>query len=140
MKGLGEHYSQLREIVRARTTAMTLAKESIFLIGICTADLASTLLLINSGGAVEGNPLMAFYLRYGIGTFVMVKLSLVFLPIFIAEWGKQYKPRFVRFMLRATIATYLGMYLVVYLMVNVARIGDPRQVAYQPAARVSSIR
>ena len=98
---------------------MTLAKESLLLIGICTADLASTLLLLNSGGAIEGNPLMSYYLKYGIGTFVMVKLSLVFLPIFIAEWGKQYKPKFVRAMLRATIATYVGMYLLVFLTVNI---------------------
>lgn len=101
---------------------MTLTKESIFLIGICMADLASTLLLISSGGAVEGNPLMGFYLRYGIGTFVMVKLTLMFLPIFITEWGKQYKPRFVRLMLRATIAAYLGVYIAVFLTVNVGQI------------------
>ena len=102
---------------------MTLAKESLLLIGICVADLASTLLLMNNSGAIEGNPLMAYYLRYGIGTFVMVKLSLVFLPIFIAEWGKQYNPRFVRKMLRATIGVYLGMYLIVFLVVNVSVIG-----------------
>jgi hypothetical protein len=123
-----------------RTMAMTLAKESIFLIGICTADLASTLLLINNGGAIEGNPLMAFYLRYGIGTFVMVKLSLVFLPIFIAEWGKQYKPKFVRFMLRATIATYLGMYVIVFLMVNFGHVVSDVQVSFQPAARVATLK
>jgi len=98
---------------------MTLTKESLLLIGICTVDLASTLLLLNKGGATEGNPLMSFYLRYGIGTFVMVKLTLIFLPIFIAEWGKQYRPRFVRFMLRATIAAYVGAYLLVFLAVNV---------------------
>ena len=114
---------------------MTLTKESLLLIGICTADLASTLLLLNSGGAVEGNPLMSFYLRYGIGAFVMVKLSLVFLPIFIAEWGKQYRPKFVRWMLRGTIATYLGMYLVVFLTVNVGRVlasGDPMYLPPPP--------
>ena len=98
---------------------MTITKESLLLIGLCTVDLASTLLLLNGGKAIEGNPLMSFYLGYGIGAFVMVKLSLVFLPIFIAEWGKQYRPRFVRTMLRATIATYLGMYVIVFLMVNV---------------------
>lgn len=119
---------------------MTLTKESIFLIGICTADLASTLLLLSSGGAIEGNPLMAFYLKYGIGTFVMVKLSLVFLPIFIAEWGKQYKPKFVRFMLRATIATYLGMYLIVFLTVNVGRISYQSHVSSRPAPRIASLR
>lgn len=116
----------------SRVDDMTLTKESLLLIGICTADLASTLLLLNSGGAVEGNPLMSFYLRYGIGAFVMVKLSLVFLPIFIAEWGKQYKPKFVRWMLRATIATYLGMYLVVFLTVNVGRVLASGEPMYLP--------
>lgn len=123
-----------------RGNAMTLTRESMFLIAICTADLASTVLLINGGGAVEGNPLMAFYLRYGIGTFVMVKLSLVFLPLFIAEWGKQYKPQFVRFMLRATIAAYVAMYIVVFLMVNFGHVADREQVSYQPAARIAAIR
>lgn len=107
---------------------MTITKESLFLIGICTADLASTLLLLHGGTAMEGNPLMSYYLRYGIGAFVMVKLSLVFLPIFIAEWSKQYKPKFVRMMLRATIATYLGAYVLVFLTLNtgwVAAAGAP---------------
>jgi hypothetical protein len=112
---------------------LTLARESILLIGICTADLASTLLLLSSGAAVEGNPLMGFYLRYGIGTFVMVKLSLIFLPIFIAEWGKRYKPRFVRNMLRATIAAYLGMYLLVFVTVNVAGAFGAERPIHMPA-------
>lgn len=99
---------------------MTLTRESIFLIGICTADLISTLFLVGGGTAAEGNPLMAFYLKYGLGAFVLVKLSLIFLPIFIAEWGKRYRPRFVRNMLRATIALYLAMYLLVFVGINVA--------------------
>ena len=101
---------------------MTLTKESIVLVGIATFDLAVTLLLLGSGVAYEGNPLMAYYLRYGVGTFVMVKLSLIFFPIVIAEWSKQYKPRFVRLMLRATIATYLGAYIVLFLTVNVGEV------------------
>lgn len=123
-----------------RKTLMTLTRESMLLIGICTFDLASTLLLISSGGAIEGNPLMSYYLKYGIGTFVMVKLSLVFLPIFIAEWGKQYKPTFVRFMLRATIATYLGMYLLVFLMVNIARLAPHVLISQEPSTRIASVR
>ena len=98
---------------------MTLTKESIVLIGLCTIDLATTLLFLNAGSASEGNPLMAFYLRYGIGTFVMVKLSLIFLPVFIVEWSKQYRPVFVRNILRGTIAIYLGSYLLMFLVVNI---------------------
>lgn len=119
---------------------MTLTKESLFLIGICTFDLASTLMLLNSGGAMEGNPLMSFYLRYGIGTFVLVKLALIFLPIFVAEWGKQYRPRFVRIMLRATIATYLGIYLIAFLTINVERLMSNREVAYNGGPSVVATR
>ena len=97
---------------------MTITRESLLLIGISVVDLTATLLLLGTDLAAEGNPLMGYYLRYGVGTFVLVKLSLIFLPIFIAEWSKQYKPRFVRIMLRATIVTYLGAYLVLFVSVN----------------------
>jgi hypothetical protein len=123
-----------------RADEMTFARESLFLIGICTADLISTLLLIGNGGVAEGNPLMGFYLRYGIGTFVMVKLSLILLPIFIAEWGKRYRPRFVRAMLRATIAVYLGMYLLVFVMTNVGDAIATERPIYLPPTHVTSTR
>ncbi len=97
---------------------MTLTRESMVLIAICAADLLSTLFLLQSHGAREGNPLMAFYLRYGVGTFVMMKLTLMILPVFIAEWSKQYRPRFVRLMLRTAIVTYVGTYMLLFLTVN----------------------
>jgi hypothetical protein len=100
-------------------TNMTLTKESILLIAICTIDLAATLLFINTNSASEGNPLMAFYLRYGIGAFVMMKLALIFLPVFVFEWSRQYRPQFVKFMLRATIVAYLAVYLMLFLTTNV---------------------
>jgi hypothetical protein len=98
---------------------MTLTRESKVLIAICMLDLASTLLLLRHHGALEGNPLMSFYLRYGVGTFVMMKLTLIILPVFIAEWSRQYRPQFVRFMLRMAIATYVGVYMAVFLAANV---------------------
>ena len=99
---------------------MTLTKESIILIAICTLDLASTLLLLGAKAASEGNPLMEYYLSIGIGTFIMVKLALIVLPIFVAEYSRRYQPQFVRLMLRATIVAYVGIYAVLFLAVNVA--------------------
>ena len=119
-----------------RAYEMTVTRESMFLIGICTADLISTLFLVGSGAAAEGNPLMGFYLKYGLGTFVLVKLSLIFLPIFIAEWGKRYRPRFVRNMLRATIALYLAMYLLVFVGINVAGAFGPDPPMRLPPANL----
>ena len=101
-------------------------------------DWLTTIVGIVYFGAVEGNPLMGFYLRYGIGTFVMVKLSLIFLPIFIAEWGKRYRPRFVRALLRATIVAYLGMYLLVFVMVNVGGAVATEGPLYLPPTHATS--
>jgi len=98
---------------------MTLTKESQVLIAICMLDLASTLFLLNTTGASEGNPLMSYYLRYGVGVFILVKLTLMALPLFVAEWSRQYRPKFVRLMLRTAIAVYLGLYLAVFLSANV---------------------
>lgn len=98
---------------------MSLTIESRILIVICLADLVSTLLLLSHGLALEGNPLMSFYLRFGIAVFVAVKLALIFLPIFIAEWSMRHRPRFVRMMLRTTIAIYVSLYLLVGLSMNV---------------------
>ncbi|MCE5314883.1 MAG: DUF5658 family protein [Armatimonadota bacterium] len=111
---------------------MTLTRESIILIAICVIDLVVTLLLVNTKTAVEGNPLMAFYLKYGTGTFVMVKLALVLLPIFVFEWSRQYKPQFVKLMLRATIATYLGVYLMLFLTINVGASNQKTMINSQP--------
>jgi hypothetical protein len=123
-----------------RADEMTCTRESLLLIMICTADLISTLLLVGKGAAAEGNPLMGFYLRYGLGTFVLVKLSLIFLPLFVAEWGRRYKPRFVRNMLRATIAVYLGMYLLVFLSINVAGAFAGKPIYLPPTHHVTTHR
>ncbi len=111
---------------------MTLTRESMVLIALCVVDLASTLILLRTDCAREGNPIMAFYLRYGVGTFVLMKLTLIFLPVFIAEWSKQYRPRFVRFMLRAAILTYAGVYVVLFLTINVGT-QTPAELAPLPA-------
>lgn len=108
---------------------MTLMKESFILIVICTLDLVLTVFLLGSHHAFEGNPLMAYYLQFGLGTFILVKIALFAFPIFVAEWCKQYRPRFVRSMLRLTILAYVGAYVALFLTINVptmaATIGSP---------------
>ena len=99
---------------------MTITKESMILIFICMADLVSTITLISPHHAIEGKILMAYYVRHGVGTLIMVKLLLMCLPIFVAEWSRQYRPRFVKLMLRAAIGIYVGSYILVFLTVNVA--------------------
>jgi len=98
---------------------MSVMRESLVLTAIGIADLASTLIFVVNDYAVEGNPLMAYYLlRYGVGAFVIVKLALIFLPVFIAEWSRAYKPAFTRFMMRGAIVAYLTSYLLVFVFAN----------------------
>jgi hypothetical protein len=119
---------------------MKLTRESLLLLGICAIDLVVTLLLLKKGTAWEGNPLMGFYLRYGVGTFVMMKLTLILLPIFIAEGSRQYRPRFVRVMLRATIAVYLGTYLLLFVSVNLVPIVADAHSSATHTVQVSEVR
>jgi hypothetical protein len=116
---------------------MTLTRESVILITICALDLLTTLFLIGTNVALEGNPIMGFYLNYGIGAFVAIKLALIVLPIFIAEWSKQYRPQFVRLMLRATIAAYVGVYLGLFLAINVGAMAQAAE--YEPEPRETQL-
>ncbi len=97
---------------------MVMMKESVILIGICLFDLLTTLFLLGNNHATEGNPLMAYYLKGGAGTFVAAKLILLFLPIFIAEWCRQFRPNFVQKMLRGAIIGYVGIYVLLFLGIN----------------------
>ena len=59
----------------------------------------------------------------------MMKVALVFLPIFIFEWCAVHRPRFVRIMLRATIAAYVGIYVVLFVMINLGFSGNTVHLA-----------
>ena len=111
---------------------MPLMKESLILIAIGLTDLAYTLFVTRNAGAVEGNPIMSYYLQLGVGAFVVVKLGLLFLPIFIAEWSKHHKPQFVKVMMRAAIAAYLGSYILMFVIVNVMPFVNERASASPP--------
>ena len=98
---------------------MALMWESLLLMAIGLADLAYTLVLLKGRTAIEGNPLMSFYLGYGVAAFVIAKLTLLLFPVFIAEWSKAYKPKFVKWMMRGAIAAYIGTYVILFVSVNV---------------------
>lgn len=97
-----------------------LATESYIILAICFFDLVATIWLVATNRAIEGNPVMSFYVDRGWDALIGVKLLLVIFPIFIAEWGRRYRPRFVRRMLRLTIALYLGAYALAFTNIDIA--------------------
>lgn len=96
-----------------------LCPESWLILLLCGVDLTTTLLFLRHELAQEGNPIMDFYLKYGIGAFVGAKLVLVAAPILIIEWGRRHRPVSVRWLARAAVIGYIGIYGVLFLRVNV---------------------
>jgi hypothetical protein len=95
------------------------AAETCILLIICLPDLMSTVWLIVTNQAIEGNPVMAFYLENGLGTAVAVKLLIAISALFIAEWARRRSPRFVHGLLRFAIAAYVGIYMTFFVGTNV---------------------
>jgi len=95
--------------------------EAIVLALICFADLISTVILIENHGAVEANPMMAFYLQWGIVPFCIAKLFFVIPPIALAEWYRKYNDRLMRATLRWVSVAYIAIYVVATLQNNSPR-------------------
>lgn len=93
-----------------------LAKESYIILAICLLDLILTGWLIDTKRATEGNPIMSFYLsNNGIGMMIAAKIVLIAMPLFVAEWARRYRPRFVHRALRIAIAIYISLYILAFV-------------------------
>ena len=88
-----------------------IAPESLVLAAICLLDLVTTVFWVTYRNALEGNPLMAYYLQWG-GTpaFIGAKIVLCVFPLFIAEWARRTRPQFVLASLRFGIVAYITLY------------------------------
>lgn len=98
-----------------RTKRLGVARESYVILAICFLDLLFTAWLITTRRAIEGNPLMSFYLSSGLGMLVGVKVLLVAMPLFVAEWARRHRPQFVHRALRFAIAVYLSVYVIAFM-------------------------
>lgn len=98
---------------------MKVSRESFVIICICLLDLVATIWLVATRRAIEGNPVMSFYLDQGWFALIAAKTLLIVFPIFIAEWGRRYRPTFVRRALRLAIVVYLGVYLTAFINLDV---------------------
>ena len=124
--------------VHTRPRALSITRESQIIALICLADLAATLVLLSHCNVREGNPVMGFYLQWGVCAFVAAKLGLLFFPILVAAWCAQFQPVFTKKMLRFAIVAYVGLYGLLFLHHNVpvllADVSSPRIAATQAAA------
>ena len=126
-----------RALSAKRRTPFVPAPESFVIAALCLLDLSSTLWWVSYREATEGNPIMAYYLTHG-GTigFALAKMVLLIMPLIIAEWARQTKPRFVRAALRVGIAGYIGAYAIGVAHINGMEADGDGPTAY-PAPTVA---
>jgi hypothetical protein len=99
---------------------LSISRESLALVAICVVDTFLTVALVGSGLATEANPLMARCLDQGFFFFCVVKLAAVVLAVVAAESYRRRNPLFVRRALQTTITAYIGIYLTLFLAINMA--------------------
>ena len=99
-----------------------MARETMGLGLVCSADLALTAYLISTGRFTEANPILAHYLQYGLGVMCLVKLLSYVLPLALAEWYRRQRPEFVTLLLRATLFLYIAGYVMGVAWVNMRHI------------------
>lgn len=85
--------------------------ETVLLCFLAVADLVVTVALVQAGLAVEGNPVMAFYLERGLGWFVGFKLALSVGVLAVLEVIRPLcRPRLLSIGVRACLAAYVALY------------------------------
>lgn len=86
-------------------------KEFIIISVIGLVDLISTVYLIESGKAVEGNPWIWSLANNPIAMFILIKSIFLFVPLIVLSLIYKYNKRFVLFSARFCIIAYLVMYI-----------------------------
>jgi len=62
---------------------------------------------------------MSYYLSIGFFMLVLMKVVLLVLPVFVLEWCRRRRTRFVHVMLRLAIVAYVSIYAFGFLHLNV---------------------
>ena len=99
---------------------MVLSRETLYLAVLCTVDMILTAIFLSTGSFTEANPILAHYLRYGLGVMCLVKMLSYLVPLAIAEWYRRKHPRFIRYTLRIALYLYIFGYIVGIAATNVS--------------------
>lgn len=92
---------------------------NIVVLAIGLVDLLTTIFWLNTGRAIEVNPLMAAILTVSMPLFVAVKLSTLGAYVLVVEWYRRHRnPCFARQISALTVIAYLGIYTVSFCAVN----------------------
>ena len=86
---------------------MKLSLESFIILLLCAIDTELTCFMLSGVSDFdEANPIMAWYLRFGVGWFIFIKVLITVFGVAILEWAGYKKPRFVTLASRILIVLY----------------------------------
>src|SRR5947209_4304528 len=89
-------YEQMSVITSSQRAPRPVMVESLLFASICLCDLILTLWLLQTGAAIEANPILRFYYELGIQWFALVKGAFSLVPIFVLEVIALRRRRFVQ--------------------------------------------
>lgn len=90
---------------------------ALLLVGL--TDLATTLVWLHTGSAIEVNPIMARVLAMGLPAFIGIKLLSLAAYIGVMEWYRRSRSEaFARAVGTLTVFAYLGIYAISFWSVN----------------------
>jgi uncharacterized membrane protein len=81
-------------------------------------DLATTVLWLRTGHAVEANPVMAALLHAGLPVFILVKMCTLAAYVGVIRWYRRRNPEFCRAVGNFTFSAYLLIYVTSLWCVN----------------------
>lgn len=94
---------------------------NIVLVLVALLDLLTTVVWLQTGRAVEINPIMAYVLRSGMEVFVAVKVGTLVAYVGVVEWYRRSRNAILAELVgRITLASYIAIYAISFLAVNVS--------------------
>ena len=91
------------------TDKRRISPETVSLTLIALVDCSTTAWLIRSGLAVEGNPVVRFYINMGWAWFFGLKL-MVLAPMYLIDLHRAIDRKRLRIYMRAAVLVYAGIY------------------------------
>lgn len=87
-----------------------------------TADAVLTAVLVQMGTVAEANPILAYYLGFGVLVFLAIKMFLVVGPLWVLEYLRHRYPKVpIKKWLRIGLAAYLLVYFGGILLLHLGR-------------------
>lgn len=86
--------------------------ETVALVAVCVFDMASTLIAVRSGRALEANPVLSASLQNSNAAFIILKTASYLGPLILLELIGRYRPEMTRNAIRACLFGYICLYVI----------------------------